>query len=314
MWLHSLSIKSRAAQAHSKGDWLGGLRKSGAWLNQRGLAQVSERRRITKARLRATVSSVFTLLSTLLHCGQGFCGETDQGTPFGEVCASAVRRLDEFTKTCEEKARVSTRIFYPGTSTVGTPETHYLFFDKNIAPSHFGLGCTLNLHHKPDFVGIYYGIIPSDFDKLNSLPIVRISGAHDVVLSDHGSEVNMMPMRKILMARENPCSIQKIPKIENGYFLDNPALISSTAFRDQVQVYFCFGKQQNCLGGAYIEFFGRSFNDIVGEHSIARLIGSHGELLVRETDLSRLCGSARLGDGSFGVARDLCALSNDRYP
>jgi hypothetical protein len=123
---------------------------------------------------------------------------------FYNQCRRFLPIADDFGAECLQKARPFGREFYPTGMNRGVPERFSAYFKPLEAPSHFLLGCVLNIAHQISFAGMYYSHERIDMQDFDRYPITFIDYNANVGIDIGGSQLTLLAIRQFSTSKIPP--------------------------------------------------------------------------------------------------------------
>jgi hypothetical protein len=212
---------------------------------------------------------------------------------FAAQCPQLLAQADDFAHECLSGAREQRRFFYP----VG-PEVHSAYFHPAADGSHFALGCTLNVKHQIEFLGIYYALSGDSFKIANTAPLGYIDFQGDVGIVVDGELINLIAVRQFGTDLIPLRYLSGTVKNCEGAILANGNLKGPrggwyTLFerRDAKGIWMRDCVESACLPDSeYVEFFGGSDNRIIFHDQFSDyFIESGGGIFVKKAVLLKQC-------------------------
>jgi hypothetical protein len=269
----------------------------------RSLRKHSEKKSILRSHILRAFFSVVTLTASVgIACGEE--------AAFYTQCHKLLPSVDEFARTCLDRARSFSRTFYHSGGSRGEEETYSTYFQPLDAPSHFVLGCVLDHKHKINFAGLYYTARPLNMARFGDYDIVFIDPNDNVGLKIDDRQNTLMAVRQFVTGFVPPRLTGRPKNCEDPHIetIGNEIATAHERFRqiDLKQFEWCSGTA--CRTAPYITLLGAHSAPIIYAHDDVILIDAGGALMIREDFYNSVC-SAKRGDaaGMFNIMFEMCA-------
>jgi hypothetical protein len=256
--------------------------------------------------LRSHILRSFLAIAALVASVAVASGEE---TAFYKQCHKLLPSVDDFARTCLDRARSFSRTFHPSGGSRGERETYSTYFQPLDAPSHFVLGCVLDFKHKISFAGLYYTARPLDMARFDDYDIVFIDPNDNVGLRIGGRQNTLIAARQFVTDLVPPRLTGRPKNCEDPHIETMGGEIATAHHRfrqiDPKQFERCTGDA--CQTVSYVTLLGPHSAPIIYEELGAILIDAGGTLMIKEDLYDSTCAAKR-GDaaGMFNIMFEMC--------